>query len=106
MAKEPAKRPRGRPKGSVTKHGAAKRAIAEVAKGYGEEMLQVLVKIAKDDEQPASARVSAANAVIERGFGKPVQPQEHGITNTLADAFRQAGIKPQSMPISTAQDED
>ena len=27
-------------------------------------------------------------------------------TNTLADAFRQAGIKPQSMPIATAQDDE
>ena len=98
------KRPNaGRPKGKVSE---AKRIIAEVAKEHGEVMLDVLVQIAKDTEQPASARVSAANTVIERGYGKPVQPQEHGITTTLADAFRQAGIKPQSMPIATAQDDE
>ena len=95
------KRPNaGRPKGKVSE---AKRAIAEVAQDYADDMLTVLVEIAKNPEEPASARVSAANAVIERGYGKPVQPQEHGITNTLADAFRQAGIKPESMPIATAR---
>jgi hypothetical protein len=93
----------GRKKGVVSE---AKRAIAEVAKDYAPDMLKVLVKIAGDDEQPAAARVTAATAVIDRGYGKPTAPIEHGTTDTLADAFRQAGIKPQSMPISTAQDED
>ena len=64
-------------------------------------MLDVLVQIAKDTEQPASARVSAANAVIERGYGKPIAPQEHKILGNLADAFKEAGIVPQSMPIAT-----
>ena len=88
----------GRPIGKVS---AAKQAIAEAAKDHGEAMLQVLVQIAQDPEQPASARVSAANAVIERGYGKPVAPKEHGVTDTFAEALKEISRRGSVAPIAT-----
>jgi hypothetical protein len=77
----------GRKPGAVT---PAKRAIAEAAKEHAEAALTVLVTIAKDAKSPAAARVSAANAILDRGYGKPVQAVEHAgklTVKTLADFY-------------------
>ena len=63
----------GRKPGAVT---AAKRTIMEMAKGHAEAALQVLVEIATQGDSEA-ARVSAANALLDRGYGKPVQMNDH-----------------------------
>jgi hypothetical protein len=56
----------GNPKGRV-KVGLS---IAELARGHGEEMLAVLVKAAR------KGSIAAALGVLDRGFGKPLQPVE------------------------------
>ena len=95
------KRPNaGRPKGKVSE---AKRAIAEVAQEHAQDMLNVLVKIAKNDEQPASARVSAANAVIERGYGKPVTPIQDVSQDRLTLALIEISKQGSAAPIATAR---
>jgi hypothetical protein len=33
-----------------------------------------LAEVMADKDQPAAARVSAANAILDRGYGKPSQP--------------------------------
>jgi hypothetical protein len=38
--------------------------------------LRTLVKVAKDGESEA-ARVTAASALLDRGYGKPTQSHEH-----------------------------
>ena len=66
----------GKRKGAGRKPGAvtqAKRELAEEAKEFSAEMLATLVSIAKDTEAPHASRVSAASAVLDRGFGKPFQ---------------------------------
>jgi hypothetical protein len=65
----------GRKPGTVTK---AKRELAELAKDHAEAALNTLVAIHKNDGQPASARVSAATAILDRAYGKP--PQETKLT--------------------------
>lgn len=67
----------GRPKGIVSE---AKRQISEMAKEYGETALQVLVDIAVNDQEPSSSRVSAAMALLDRGYGKPSQSVD--VSNT------------------------
>lgn len=57
----------GRPKGSPNKATAS---LKEAARGYTEQALQTLVQIALEGESEA-ARVSAANAILDRGYGKP-----------------------------------
>ena len=64
----------GRKPGKV---GAAKRALADMAKDHAQDALRTLVSIAKDKEAPHAARVSAANAILDRGYGKPPQALEH-----------------------------
>ena len=64
----------GRKPGEVTK---AKRELAEMAKDHAEAALDTLVSIHKNSDQPASARVAAASAILDRGYGKPPQSLEH-----------------------------
>lgn len=59
----------GRRKGKLSE---AKRHLSEIAKDHAAAALQVLVDIATSGESEA-ARVSAANAILDRGYGKPHQ---------------------------------
>lgn len=58
---------KGRPKGVPNK---ATKSLRELARAYTEEALESLVLIMKAGESE-SARVSAANAILDRGYGKP-----------------------------------
>ena len=77
MAHGGARKGAGRKPGKVSE---AKRQIAEMAKDHGETALAVLVQVATQGESEA-ARVSAANAILDRGYGKPVQQ----VDNTSSD---------------------
>jgi hypothetical protein len=59
----------GRRKGKLSQ---AKRHLSEIAKDHAEAAMQVLFDIATGGESEA-ARVSAANAILDRGYGKPHQ---------------------------------
>ena len=59
----------GRKKGKV---GEAKRELAAMAKQHAEAALHTLVEIATGDGA-ASARVSAATAILDRAYGKPTR---------------------------------
>ena len=70
MGQDGGRRPgAGRKPGAVSK---AKRELAEMAKDHAAEALATLVSIAKTGDSD-SARVSAANAILDRGYGKPFQ---------------------------------
>lgn len=60
----------GRPKGVPNKATAS---IRDAAREYTEQALLTLAEVMADEEQPAAARVSAANALLDRGYGKPSQ---------------------------------
>lgn len=71
----------GRPKGSRSAATIEQQAtISELAKQHGPDALQALVDIATMG-QSESARVSAANALLDRGYGKPTQT----VDNTSSD---------------------
>lgn len=59
----------GRPKGAVNKQPSE---VKELARSYTADAIYVLYKIAMNGESEA-ARVSAANAILDRGHGKPSQ---------------------------------
>jgi hypothetical protein len=63
--------PKGRPKGAATKVGADLRAAARL---YTDEAFTTIVSIMNDKAEPAAVRQRAAEFVIERGWGKAVQP--------------------------------
>lgn len=71
MAQHGGKRPgAGRKPGAVSR---AKRELADMAKDYAELALQTLVDVAGSPKASESARVSAAVAILDRGYGKPFQ---------------------------------
>ena len=97
----------GRPKGKVS---AAKLAIAEAAQEHAHDALLMLVEIAKDATAPASARVSAANSIIERAYGRPIAPLQHGATDGftqfLAEISRQGSAVPVAAVSGKARRDD
>lgn len=58
--------PGGRPKGLVN--------LRELARTFTEEAIQTLAECLHDGD--GRVRVAAANALLDRGWGKPVQPTE------------------------------
>lgn len=54
--------------------------LSELAKIYTEEALKTLVDVAKNGRTDA-ARVSAANALLDRAYGKPVAIEERDIVD-------------------------
>lgn len=64
----------GRKPGKVSK---AKKELMEMAKGHAPAALQTLLEIAQKGESE-SARVSAATAILDRGYGRPPQALHHG----------------------------
>ena len=93
MARGGARPGAGRKPGKV---GKAKRELAEMAKEHAEAALLTLAEIATGDGA-ASARVSAATAILDRAYGKAPQALEHSamddpLARLLADisgsAFR------------------
>lgn len=67
-------RPKGTPKTGGRKKGVPNKATAsirDIAREYTSEAILTLAEVMRDEEQPAPARVSAANALLDRGYGKP-----------------------------------
>lgn len=71
--REGAGRPAGR-RNTATR--TQKATLTELARAHTATALSVLVKVAKDGESE-SARVSAANAILDRAYGKPSQAVKH-----------------------------
>ncbi|PSJ60759.1 hypothetical protein [Pseudaminobacter soli (ex Li et al. 2025)] len=71
----------GRPSGARSRATAAHKAtLSDLARAHTSTALQVLVNVAKDGESE-SARVAAANALLDRAYGKPRQSHEHSGPN-------------------------
>jgi hypothetical protein len=54
--------------------------VQELAREQSPQAINTLSKIMNDEKTPPAARVAAANALLDRGYGKPTQP----ISKTLA----------------------
>ena len=65
----------GRPTGSLNKTTSEQsQRLSELAKDYTHDALLTLVDVARNGRTDA-ARVAAANALLDRGYGKPTAPQ-------------------------------
>lgn len=51
--------------------------IRSLARSHTEAAINTLVGIMNQPEAPQAARVSAANSILDRGWGKPSQPIEN-----------------------------
>jgi hypothetical protein len=53
------------------------KSITQLAKEAAPNALQVLIDVSKDKTAPPAARVSAANSILDRACGRPIQAVEH-----------------------------
>ena len=73
----------GRPAGSINKSSPAQtERLSELAKTYTEEALETLVDVARNGRTD-SARVAAANAILDRAYGKCPTTQETSVMTEL-----------------------
>ncbi len=71
----------GRPAGSANKSSPEQsQRLSELAKTYTDEALDTLVDVARNGRTDA-ARVSAANALLDRAYGKPVVNEEREVVD-------------------------
>ena len=91
----------GRKKGKVSQ---AKRDLAEMAKKYAEVALKTLVDVATDAKAPEAARVSAANGILDRAYGKPMQAVH--VAGTMAGALTVTYVTAPTGPAPTPSAED
>ena len=57
--------------------------IRSLARSHTRTAVNVLVGIMRSKDATAAARVSAANAILDRGWGKATQPLESGDDGAL-----------------------
>lgn len=58
--------------------------IRSLARSYTEKALKVLAGIMQQEEAPAAARVTAAVALLDRGWGKPQQTVDMTVRRQIA----------------------
>lgn len=76
--------PGGRPKEAIE--------MRELARTHSVNAMNFLVQTLKDETAPLKYRITAALAIIERAYGKPIQPsKELGENETYAEFLR--GLK-------------
>ena len=77
----------GNPGGRKRKSDADRR-VEELARALGEDAIKTLASIMRSAKAPASARSAAAQAILDRGFGRPRQTQDVTVIDefeTLSD---------------------
>ncbi|WP_280710063.1 hypothetical protein [Bradyrhizobium sp. BR13661] len=57
--------------------------IRSVARGHTRTAINVLVGVMRSSEATPAARVSAANAILDRGWGRAAQQAENGEDEAL-----------------------
>lgn len=70
LASEPSRRPAAR----KTSRARTLTEIRSLARSHTRTALRVLVGIMRSDDATPAARLSAANAILDRGWGKAAQP--------------------------------
>jgi|SRR6516164_4279037 len=59
--------------------------VRDAARAHTSEMIDILVSVARSKDAPDAARVAAASAVLDRGWGKPTQPTENKTDLNVTD---------------------
>lgn len=63
--------------------------IRSLARGHTETAIKTLAGIMKQPKAPPAARVAAASALLDRGWGKPTQPLEGSLTFNHEQALKE-----------------
>jgi hypothetical protein len=51
--------------------------VQELARSHATAAIETLAEIMQNEKAPCAARVAAASAILDRGYGKPPQAVEH-----------------------------
>lgn len=79
----------------------AKSDLQLAAMTEGATMIELLLKMAKDEAISPNARIKAATTILERGYGRPTEPVE--ITKIDSTAETIAGVR-ELMELKQKQD--
>lgn len=87
--------PSGRPKVTLSDG----RSLTDLAREHTETAVQALIDVMTKETEPAAARVSAAAAILDRGWGRPKQEIEAGenLAGMLADIIAERRARVASM---------
>jgi hypothetical protein len=66
--------------------------VREAARKYTTEAIETLAKIMRDAKQPGAARAAAANALLDRGYGRPAQVVDATITQKPMEEMSDAEL--------------
>jgi hypothetical protein len=72
----------------ATKRSRTVTEIRSLARSHTRTALNVLVGVMRNTKAPAPARIAAANAILDRGWGKATQAVEGGDGNALELIYR------------------
>ena len=72
--------------------------IRTLARSHTRTAVRVLVVVMRSKDATAAARVSAANAILDRGWGKAAQPREGGdaAVAELIDRIERVNVHPEN----------
>lgn len=73
--------------GNPTGRSKVSYAIVDEAQKHAEKAIKSLVRVLDDDEAPAAAKVSAANSILDRAYGKAPQAIDLKAEVSFSDAF-------------------
>lgn len=59
--------------------------IKSLARSYTDSAIKTLVGVMQQPDAPAAARVTAAQALLDRGWGKPTQTIEANVKRSVSD---------------------
>lgn len=71
-----------------------------VARSFSTEGMEILAAIARDNDAPHSARVTAANSLLDRGHGKAVQQVEAGKPGDFLEDLTDAELDAASLEMA------
>lgn len=80
---EPARAPVRLPARGKTSRARTLTEIRSLARSHTRTAVRVLVGVMRSEDATPAARVSAANAILDRGWGKAAQPVENGEDGVL-----------------------
>ena len=70
--------------------------IRSVARSHTRTAINVLVGIMRSEGATAAARVTAANAILDRGWGKPPQSLQNGDALELIHRIERVIVSPEN----------
>lgn len=93
----------GRPSGARNKATVERKAsLSELAQEHTESAIITLAEVMHDGDAPHSARIAAANALLDRGYGKPSQAVDHTSSDGSMAPITGFDIRVASAPSSDA----